>query len=170
VSPLVAETVGAIAAAGLLLALAARAGVALRLPRAVAVTVLVFLAVLDGINLRERWHELDVLRAQNAGTTRDAARASCTDGIVDSGFLAFVRRGLPDRAQFYMRMPHELEKRGGAACVRFVLLPRTQVARPEQARYVVLWETATPRALADLRRRGGIVETFNPRDRLVRLP
>jgi hypothetical protein len=80
-----------------------------------------------------------------------------------------VASRIPDRERFYFRAGRPLPPNGDL-CVRFALLPRIQVRRPSQARFVVFWRGTPASAIAGLRRRGALVERFRRDYAVARLP
>lgn len=155
-------------AGGLVWALLARSGVPLGVPRAAAIAVTVLLASVSAPTFRDGWQTLNDVRAESRGTSRDAARASCTSVLPNAEFLEWAAQRVPVRERFYLHAP---EVDGvGQLCIRFVVLPRVQVNRPAEARFVVFWGDASRPLLGDLRRRGAIVETFEPGFMVARLP
>jgi hypothetical protein len=169
VARLVAQTLGVVIASGLVYALVQRAGVRLPFPRAAAVAAVALLGVLAAAGLRDSWEGLDEQRKQNAGVTAEAGRTSCLAVGVDRGFLDWVAARIPPRAKFHMSISDEREGNAGT-CIGFLLLPRIRVADPDDARYVVFWEHLPAALLAEVGRRGGIVETYSGDLRLARIP
>jgi hypothetical protein len=58
----------------------------------------------------------------------------------------------------------------GDLCIRFLLFPRLAVARPDQARYLVLWDPESDKALREATSRGGQVLTHDRDHKVVRMP
>jgi hypothetical protein len=168
-APLIAQTLGVGLASCLLYVLAARVGASLDPPRAVAVTVVLVLAVLGVAYFRDGWEALAEQRERTEDLSREAARSTCTQVGVDQHFLNWVAARVPVRERFYMRAHPRLIGQGDI-CIRFLLLPRLQVSRPEDARYLVFWGRAPEDELAEARRRGAIVETFRRRHLVARVP
>jgi hypothetical protein len=165
----VTQTLAILAGGALVHALLRRLGADLRFAQSLAVAALVFLAVLSGWFLRDRWNFLDDQRGRYAGLSPRAASATCAAIGVDGGVLAFVGSAIPVGERFYM-------ERGGRVagnsdiCIRFLLLPRVQVASPDQARYLVHWEAESRAAFDQAVARGGTVIRRDRKHFVVRKP
>ena len=166
---LVGQLVAVLAAILLLRVLLAQAGLELSLPRSAAIAVLLVLGLLAVGALRNSWHSLDVQREHNAHLTREAARAECVAVGVDPTALTGVAARIPPRERYFVRLPRPLPN-NGELCMRFLLLPRLEVARPEQARYLVLWGSARGSVVGELRRAGATVVTVRPGYAVARQP
>lgn len=166
---LIAQTLGVVIASGLVYALLQRAGSRLPFAAAAALTVVALLGVLGVSSARDVWEGLDNQRKLNAAVTPEAGRTSCTAVGVNREYLEWVAARIPVRAKFYMTSPETLGS-SAETCIRFLLLPRVQVADLEDVRYVVFWEAVPPDVLAEVKRRGGVVETFGPDLKLARIP
>ena len=144
----------------LVLALARRAGLPeIGLARGVALAVVALLSVLAASNVRESWHGLDLLREHNKDVTPTSARIVCTAVGVDGDTLAWFGARIPSRERFYFKAT-DFRADNGPYCIRFLMMPRLQVALPRQARYHVLWNSATPALVAAYRRVGATVEVY----------
>jgi hypothetical protein len=167
---LVAQTLAMLVASGLVYVLVRRAGVRLPVPRAAAVAVLAFLAVTTVSTVRDSWQALDGQRKATAAVTASDGRNYCiVDTQLNGKFLAWLAARLPDRAKYVMSIPDALHP-SVDTCIRFLLLPRIQVAHLDDAQYVVLWEHAPGPLLNELARRSAVIETYDRGHRLARLP
>ena len=166
---LIGQTVGVVLAALLLMALLRRLALALGFGRAAAVAGLVLLGALGAGAFRESWHALDVQRRTFSHVSSEGGRSRCmiTTGI-DVHAIELVGREVPSRERYYFQPGYPLGHQG--LCIRFLLLPRLQVATPEQTHYLVFWG-APPRAqLEELRRRGAVISRFGFDYAVARVP
>jgi hypothetical protein len=140
-----------------------RLGVELDFPRTTAIAVLLLLVQPTVVNMRSAWLRLDQQREAGASLRGkpDVATAACLEkAAIDVEFLGFVGSRIPPRERFHL-ISESLVSRG-ELCIRFLLLPRVEVERPEQARYIVFWDPPLPRrTLAAARRKGLDVEVFS---------
>jgi hypothetical protein len=166
---LVGQVLAVLAAAYLARALLAGMGLDLGLSRAAALAVLAVLAILSIGQFREDWQRLDVQRARFAHLPAATARADCVNVGLDPSPLGKVAERIPEREHYLLRVRRRLPN-NGELCMRFVLFPRLQVSRPEEARYIVFWQHTPRPALDALRRRGATVELLQPGYAIARLP
>ena len=166
---LLGQALAVLAAAFLVRAVLARMGLDLALPRAAALAALVLLAVVAVGQFREDWQQLDLQRTRFAHLPAAAARADCLGVGLDPSPLYKVAARIPERETYLLRVPHRLPD-NGELCMRFVLFPRLEVSRRDQARYVVFWQTAPRPELDALRRQGARVELLQPGYAIARLP
>lgn len=170
---LLGQIAAVLAVAVLARALAARAGVALRLPQATALAVVFVFALAAVSSYRESWHLLDLQRTQWKNLTQGPAISECAASQgVDPLYIVWLKERIPERATFFLPPGDE---RGYAPdiCLRMLLLPRVQVEDERGARHVVVW-TDRGRVdrglLEDYRRRGAKVERYTDKRWLVTLP
>lgn len=159
--PLIVQILAVLAGTALVHAGLARLGVELGLPHAAALAVLVFLFASATINMREQWKRLDVQRDEYRYLEDDPveARSACTAAQVDPGFLGFLGSRIPVRERFYLQ---SVPLKGtGEFCVRFLLLPRTQVRDPKDAKYLVFWDPPSREILEQVRREGATVVAWD---------
>jgi hypothetical protein len=133
-----------------------RLGIELDLATTTALAVLLLLVQPTVVNMRSAWLRLDQQREANVPLhgNPDAARAACLGKAgVDAGFLGFVGSRIPPRAGLYLdsEMPSRDE-----LCIRLILLPRVEVEKAEQARYLVFWDPSRARQKLDAARRAGL--------------
>jgi hypothetical protein len=166
---LLAQVLAVVLAGGVLWAVLKRLGARLSLPHATAAAVVVFLALQGGGALRERWDGLDRLEGGTANLTSEAGRRACIATGIDDDAVNWVASRLPSRARFHVAPAPSLVA-GGGTCLRFLLLPRLQVARQRDADYVLIWEPPAEPLTSQLRQQGATIETFEGRYVLARLP
>jgi hypothetical protein len=167
--PLLIQILAVVAVAALVLVVLERLGVAVGIPQAAAVAVLAVLASSGVINMREQWKHLDLQRAQNAGIPAQEGRGVCRAVGVDAEFLGYVGSRVPVRERFYLdASPQFFGSKD--ICMRFVLLPRTQVAQLKDARYVVFWDPSSRQTMRAVRQRGATIAFHDRRHAVARLP
>ena len=133
-----------------------RLGIELDFATTTAIAVLLFLVQPTVVNMRSAWLRLDKQREANSSLlgNPDAAKAACLGkATVDGGFLGFVGSRIPPREGFYLdgEMPSRDE-----LCIRLILLPRVEVEKAEQARYLVFWDPRGARQKLGAARREGL--------------
>ncbi|MDQ3933825.1 MAG: hypothetical protein M3340_04250 [Actinomycetota bacterium] len=161
----ITQVLAIVAGAALVRALLIRLGVELRFEQALAVGVLVFLAILSGWFLRERWNYLDDQRERNSDVSPQEAAATCVATGVDVDFLSFVGSKIPVRERYYMEASGALAG-AGDICIRFQLLPRLAVGDSHKARYLIFWEAPSRTTFEFFERRGAQVFKYD-RDHFV---
>jgi hypothetical protein len=165
------QTLAVFLAGCLLFVVLARLATPVGFFRLAVLAVFLVLAFVGVAAVPASWRDLDEIRARGAGFTAESARARCTEFGADLGFMSWVAARIPVRERFYMTVAPDLPGfHDSHRCIRFMLLPRLQVARLEDARYVVFWESVPEPLLEEVRRRGGVVETYRRNMRLARLP
>jgi hypothetical protein len=169
--PLLFQTLGVLASAVVLRAFVVRLRGEVGMVQATALAIVLFLAVITVPTLRDRWKGLDVLRKASATLGPADARSLCRGVGIDQDFLGFVGARVPVRGSFYLEVDPRLRFQG-EWCIRFVLLPRTQVSCPDGTTHsLVFWN---PRSKANLhaaeRLPGAVVGTHDPNHVVVTLP
>jgi hypothetical protein len=165
---LLAQVLAVLLAAAVLFAVLHRMGARVPLQRAAAVGVLAFLTIQAGGALRERWDGLNRLEAGHERLSAKQGREACLGTGADGEAVAWAAARMPKRARFVLPPAPSLVA-GPGTCIRFLLLPRLQVASEREADYVLIWEPNA--ALATRLREGGaVLETFKDRYVLARLP
>lgn len=170
---LLGQIAAVLAVAVLVRALAARAGVPLRLPQATALAVVLVLALAAVSSYRETWHQLDLQRTQWKDLDQAGAISECAGSQgVDPLYVGWLRERIPE-GQAFSQPPGPARGYAPDICLRMLLLPRFQVEDERRARYVVVWNERDPvdRSLLDgYRARGAKVERYNDSRWLVTLP
>jgi hypothetical protein len=166
---LLGQILAVVAAGFVLRAMLAGRGARLGAPRAVGLAALLLLTVTSVAAIRESWHALDVQRTAAAHLSPVAGRSECEKVAIDAPALGWVASRIPVRGRFYLVLPYN-PAHTGEICMRFVLLPRLQVPRLAQARYVVFWRSRPPAMVAALRRRGAVIEAYGSQYGVARLP
>ena len=138
-----------------------RLGVQLDFMRTTALAVILFLVQPAVVNMRSAWLRLDKQREVNRSLEGrpEAAQAACLAVGIDGGFISLVGSRIPVRERFYLET--ESLRGEGELCIRFLLLPRVAVERPEDARYLVFWDPLTRKSIEDARRQGLDVEDYS---------
>ena len=163
--------IAAVIAVGLLVrALVARTGARLPLPQTVALGALLVLALTAVSTYRETWHQLDLQREAWTDLTQGGAISECAGSLgVDPHYAGWLKARIPEDAAYY-QPPGPTRGYAPDICLRMLLLPRTQVERPEETRYVVLWDAFDRSLLDRYRRDGAKVERYTENRWLVTLP
>jgi hypothetical protein len=164
--PLLFQTLGVLVSALVLRALVTRLRGEVKLVEAVALAVVVLLGALTVPTLRDRWKALDVQRTASAHLSPAEARSICRAVGVDQAFLGFVGSRVGVRERFYMELDRRLTYQG-EWCIRFVLLPRTQVSDPKDARHLVFWNPPSKAGLRAAERLPGAVVGVHDRNHVV---
>jgi hypothetical protein len=163
------QLAGVAVAVALLYVAASRAGLELAVPAAAAFASVLFLAVVAVGKFDQSWHALDVQREQYSNGTPAMGRDICTQTGADPNVVSWVASHIPTRARFYEPFTPALVH-GGGTCLRFLLLPRLEVARLSQAHYVLFWAMSGEPLISELKRRGATVETYAGQFHIARLP
>jgi hypothetical protein len=168
VVPLLIQILAVAGTTFLLRVILVRLGVELGLPHTAALAVAVFLLPVATINMREQWKVIDEKREADRGLDSYTAMSACTGVGVDSHFLGFVGSRVPQGERFYLESA--TMKGTGEYCIRFLLLPRTQVLEPEEARYLVFWDPPSTRTLDEARRRGARIHRWDETKSVAVMP
>lgn len=166
---LATQLVAIAVAIALLLVVVRGVGLTLSLPVGAALACLVFMALIAIGSFRESWHTLDLQRAHNSQLTPAAARSVCTATGPSTDALTWASRRIPAYARYYVP-PSPFLVYGGGTCIRFLFLPRIQVARLRDAQYVLFWQINGEPLLSHLRARGWRIEDFKLEYKIAKAP
>ncbi len=158
--PTLIQILAVVALAAVVRVVLARLGVKLDFATTTAIAVLFFIVQPATVNMRSAWLRLDKQREVNRSLhgRPAAAQATCLAVGIDGEFLSLVGSRIPVRERFYMDTG---SLRGeGEFCVRFLLLPRVEVERPEDARYLVFWDPEERESIDAARRQGLDVQVY----------
>lgn len=159
--PLLIQSLAVVTLALVVRAVLSRLGVQLDFVQTTAVAVILFLVQPAIVNMRSAWLRLDQQREVNSSLDGrpTAAQAACLAVGIEGEFLSLVGSRIPVRERFYMSTD---SLRGeGELCVRFLLLPRVAVERPEDARYLVFWDPPSSEGIDQARRQGLDVAVYS---------
>lgn len=117
--------------------------------------------------------ELDQFRQTNANKAEPEKRLACApQSLVDVNFINWVKTQMPERARYRLVVSQKSEEIATHFCIRYLLLPRVETRRTEDAGWMVFWEEVPNEQAAKAQRRDGVFMTFDPNERdrlLVRL-
>lgn len=151
-------------------AVLSRLGVELGFAQITALAVILFLPQPAVVNMRSAWLRVDKQREANASLKDQptAASAACLGVGVDGQFLSFLGSRIPVGEKFYMDT--ESMRGSGEYCIRFLLLPRIEVERPDQARYLVFWDPYSREPIEMAKRQGLKVTSWDSTKALAERP
>jgi hypothetical protein len=161
VVPLLIQMLAVVTLALVVRAVLGRLGVRLDFVSTTALAVLLFLVQPAVVNMRTAWLRADKQREVNRSLDGrpEAAKAACLAVGIEGEFLSLVGSRIPVRERFYM--DSDSLRGEGEFCVRFLLLPRVEVEKPEDARYIVFWDPDDRDRIDQARRQGFDVTLYS---------
>ena len=168
--PLLIQILAVVTLALVVRAVLRRLGVELGFAQITALAVILFLVQPAVVNMRNAWLRVDKQREANSSLAGrpTAAQAACLGVGVDPHFLSFLGSRVPVGEKFYMDT--ESMRGVGEFCIRFLLLPRLEVERPDEARYLGFWDPYSREPIEAAKRQGLKVTNWDRTKALAERP